>query len=103
MTPVAAASSCSAVPWLRDRPFSWFPVVTPLSLPSTQDNETRQTLSYHVAVKQKLPPNPGVNGPGDTSVWAPDGDGRRAVGPKVPRGAGSLGPLGTSDCLKNEG
>lgn len=32
VTPVAAASACSAVPWLRDRPFSRFPVVTPLSL-----------------------------------------------------------------------
>jgi len=65
-------------------------MLTPLSLPSTQDNETQQTLSYHVAVKQKVPPNPVVRGLGDsdTSVRAPDGDVCMAVGPKVPHGAG---------------
>lgn len=93
VTPVAAASSCSAVPWLRGCPLAQGPSLLPVSCgyptltSSTQDNETQQTLSYHVAVKQKLPPNVVVNGLGgsDMPVWAPDGDRCRAVGPRVPR------------------
>lgn len=67
-------------------------------------HETQQTLSYHVAVKQKLPPNLVVNGLGgsDMPVWAPDGDRCRAVGgPEFP-GCRLNGASGNPNCLKME-